>query len=89
MVDQWNRINPVQRTDPLIYNGYAGAFASFFQTGDPNAHKLTNSSQPGVPDVRKTGNEFVVVEDGFENLRLASLEARCKLWESFGDDVPV
>ncbi|PYH95768.1 alpha/beta-hydrolase [Aspergillus ellipticus CBS 707.79] len=85
----WDTVNSVQETDPLIYEGYAGAFASFFQTGDPNAHKLTNSSEPGVPDLQDSGAEFVIAEDGFENVVLKQLKERCAFWKSVGKDVPV
>lgn len=86
---QWNRINAVQTTNPVVYKGYAGAFASFFQTGDPNAHKLTNSFEPGVPLLQKTGEEFVVVDDGFENIRIDQLKKRCDFWRKLGKQIPV
>ncbi|CAI7662965.1 unnamed protein product [Penicillium pancosmium] len=85
----WNRINAVQTTNPVIYKGYAGAFASFFQTGDPNAHKLTGSSEPGVPLLQKAGEEFVVVDDGFENIRIDQLKKRCDFWRKLGKQIPV
>ncbi|KAF9886570.1 hypothetical protein FE257_011342 [Aspergillus nanangensis] len=72
----WNTVNPIQQTDPLVYHGYAGAFASFFQTGDPNAHKLTGAEVLGVPRLRETGLEFVVTEDGFENWEVTGLRER-------------
>lgn len=72
-----------------MYEGYAGAFASFFQTGDPNAHKVTNSSQPGVPVLKSTGEEFLIVDDGFENVKLAELKSRCDFWRSLGKKIPV
>ncbi|PWY70467.1 carboxylesterase [Aspergillus heteromorphus CBS 117.55] len=85
----WDTINTIQETDPLIYKGYTGAFASFIQTGDPNAHKLTNASEPGVPDLHATGDEFVIADAGFENLRLVQLKERCAFWLSVAKDVPV
>ncbi|RAH70447.1 putative carboxylesterase [Aspergillus aculeatinus CBS 121060] len=85
----WNQVNAVQQSDPLIYDGYAGAFASFFQTGNPDAHKLTNASQPGVPLLRTTGREFVVEVDGFENVRLVELPRRCAFWRGVAGRVPV
>ncbi|KAB8242523.1 alpha/beta-hydrolase [Aspergillus flavus] len=85
----WNQVNSIQQTDELIYQGYAGAFASFFQTGDPNAHKLTNSSQPGVPMLQSTGDEFVVTDTGFETAELVLLKERCDFWKSIGERVPV
>ncbi|KAE8335864.1 hypothetical protein BDV24DRAFT_168864 [Aspergillus arachidicola] len=85
----WNQVNSIQQTDELIYQGYAGAFASFFQTGDPNAHKLTNSSQPGVPMLQSTGDEFVVTDTEFETAKLVLLKERCDFWKSIGERVPV
>ena len=85
----WNQVNAVQKTDPLIYEGYAGAFASFFQTGDPNAHKLTNASEPGVPENWRTGEEFVIEADGFENVRVDQLNERCGFWRQVADDIPI
>ncbi|CZR50891.1 probable carboxylesterase [Phialocephala subalpina] len=65
------------------------AFASFFQTGNPNAHKLTNSSIPGVPENWRTGEEFVVEADGFEKLKVDELGERCGFWRQVADDVPI
>lgn len=81
-------MNAVQTTDPLIYKGYAGAFASFFQTGDPNAHKLTNASEPGVPDNKLTQKEFVIEADGFANVPATELLARCDFWRSVAYEIP-
>jgi len=76
----------------LIYSGFTGSFASFFQTGDPNAHKLTNSSEPGVPENWRTGEEFVIESGGFDNVRVdgvSGLDVRCGLWRSVAGDVPI
>ncbi|KAJ6014896.1 alpha/beta-hydrolase [Penicillium herquei] len=85
----WDTINSVQETNRVVYEGYAGAFGSFFQTGDPNAHKLTNSSEPGVPELKNTGKEFVIVDNGFENVQLVQLKKRCAFWLSIGKDIPI
>ncbi|KAJ5677560.1 uncharacterized protein N7477_003193 [Penicillium maclennaniae] len=85
----WDQINSVQETNSIVYEGYAGAFASFFQTGDPNAHKLTHASEPGVPELRITGEEFVIVDHGFETVKLAQLEKRCEFWRGLGKKIPV
>ncbi|KAJ5770615.1 uncharacterized protein N7511_002666 [Penicillium nucicola] len=85
----WNRVNAVQQTNPVVYEGYAGAFASFFQTGDPNAHKVTNASQPGVPELQRTNKEFVIVDDGMENVKLDGLKKRCDFWRELAKEVPV
>ncbi|KAI9640798.1 hypothetical protein NHQ30_010638, partial [Ciborinia camelliae] len=75
----WNQVNAIQKSQPLIYQGYAGALASFMATGSPNRHKVTNDEEPGVPELQ-TGAEFVVEGDGFENLWIGegrqSLERR-------------
>lgn len=85
----WNQVNAVQKTDPVTYEGFTGAFASFFQTGDPNAHKLTNASQPGVPDSWKTGEEFVITSGGFLNLKADQLAKRCEFWRELACDIPI
>ena len=82
-------MNPAQKTNPIVYDGYAGAFASFFQTGDPNAHKITDSAELGVPELQDTGDEFVVVANGFENIRLVELEKRCDFWRKLGKQIPI
>ncbi|KAH8815335.1 carboxylesterase [Xylogone sp. PMI_703] len=85
----WNQVNAVQKTQPVIYEGFAGAFASFFQTGDPNAHKLTDESQPGVPENWRTGEEYVVESSGFANVRVDELNKRCGFWRQVANHVPV
>ncbi|KFZ03620.1 hypothetical protein V502_10798 [Pseudogymnoascus sp. VKM F-4520 (FW-2644)] len=84
----WNQVNPIQKSNQTIYEGFAGAFASFFQTGDPNAHKLTDASHLGVPESRSTGNEFVISEDGFHNVKIDALRERCEFWRQSAKDVP-
>ncbi|KAH8890970.1 carboxylesterase [Thozetella sp. PMI_491] len=84
----WNTLNSVQKTDPFHYQGYTGTFASFFQTGDPNAQKLTNSSIPGVPPL-SSSQEFVINEEGFAHADLAQLKRRCSLWQKLGPRIPI
>jgi hypothetical protein len=86
---QWNQVNSVQQTDPLIYDGFTGAFASFFQTGDPNAHKLTDGREPGVPESRRTGEEYVIQTNGFENVETTILAERCRTWRELAASVPI
>jgi hypothetical protein len=86
---QWNQVNAIQKTQPLIYEGFTGAFASFFQTRDPNARKLTSASEPGVPENWRTGEEFVIEASGFENVRVDQLNARCGFWRQVADDIPL
>ncbi|KAL2872632.1 putative carboxylesterase [Aspergillus lucknowensis] len=85
----WNTVDPIQQSDPLIYEGYAGAMASFFQTGDPNAHKLTNKSVIGVPELKGMGEEFVVRKGGFGNVEVTFLKERCDFFRRVGARVPV
>ncbi|KAJ9621273.1 hypothetical protein H2203_007325 [Taxawa tesnikishii (nom. ined.)] len=87
----WNRVGSLQTTDRLHYLGYTGAFASFFQTNDPNAYKLTNTSVPGVPELTRTGEEFVIQEGGvgFDNVGVGMLETRCAFWRSVAAQVPI
>ncbi|KAF1942201.1 putative carboxylesterase [Clathrospora elynae] len=87
-VQFWNTISPIQISDSLTYQGYAGAMASFIQTGDPNAHKVTNRSIPGVPDV-ETGKQFLVTASGLKQGGIEMLEERCAFWASVAGRVPV
>lgn len=81
-------MNAVQKTQPLIYEGLAGAMASYFQTGDPNAHKLTESSEAAVPELT-TGKEWVVKSDSFEQTDITMLKTRCAFWKENAKDVPL
>lgn len=82
-------MNSIQQTQSLTYKGYAGAFASFFQTGDPNVNKLTNSSEPEVPEIRQTGKEFVIKVDGFITTDVNILNRRCMFWRQAANMVPI
>lgn len=84
----WNQLNAVQQSDPLTYEAYAGAMASFVQTGDPNAHKVTNSSVPGVPPL-KNGEQFVIRSGAIANGHVNQLEERCAFWLEVGDRIPI
>lgn len=87
---QWDQISTIQQTDPFIYQGYTGAFASFFETGDPNAHKLTNASTAGVPLLQKSdAEEFFVAEDGFSDVPIPLLSRRCAFWRSVAAEIPI
>lgn len=83
----WDTLSSVQVTDPFVYQGFTGAFASFIQTGDPNAHKLTNSSVPGVPSLR-SNEEFVIGNDVFSDVQLTYFLERCAFWLENGRSVP-
>lgn len=85
----WNRINPIQSADPYIYEGFTGAFASFFETGDPNAHEVANLSLPGVPEYKEGGEEYVIGPDGFNNIRLPRLERRCGFWMTVAHEISI
>ncbi|ERS99866.1 hypothetical protein HMPREF1624_03232 [Sporothrix schenckii ATCC 58251] len=84
----WNTVDKAQKTDPLHYNSYAGALASFFATGDPNANKLTASSVPGLHDTT-AGEEWAITADGFATWSLAQLQTRCDFWLSIAPRVSI
>ncbi|OJD34500.1 carboxylesterase [Diplodia corticola] len=84
----WNQVNAVQKSQPVTYKGLAGAMASFFQTGDPNAHKLTDDSQAGVPEL-STGEEWVVKPESFEKTDIGQLKTRCTFWRQNAEDIPL
>ncbi|KAI0537608.1 carboxylesterase [Xylaria digitata] len=84
----WNTINAAQQQDPLHYRGYAGALASFFMTGDPNALKLTASNVSGLPEL-STGQEWVIDSPGFTGTELAQLRERCVFWKDVAPKVPI
>ncbi len=87
-VAQWSHKDQAQEADPFHYRGYAGAMASFLATGDPNAHKLTNSSVPGVPSL-ESGKEFNINSDGFAQLELGQFRKRCEFWKTLAPKVPI
>lgn len=62
--------------------------ASFIQTGDPNAHKLTEDSVSGVPAVAED-EQFVVRTGGLANVGISMLEERCSFWLGVADKVPI
>lgn len=87
---QWDQVSAIQKTDPFIYEGFAGAFASFFATADPNAHKLTNASVAGVPKLLpQHGSEFVIESTGFADVPIPQLERRCAFWKSVAPLIPI
>lgn len=87
-VQYWNTVGSIQKTDPLTYQAYAGALASFVQTGDPNAHKVTNASIPAVPGIEE-GKQFLVTAQGLKQGPIDKLEKRCAFWLEVADGVPV
>lgn len=84
----WNQINAVQKSDPLTYDAYAGAMGSFVQTGDPNAHKVTNGSVPAVPSI-DSEEQFVIRTGEVVTDQLDQLEKRCAFWLSVADRIPI
>jgi hypothetical protein len=62
--------------------------ASFIQTGDPNAHKVTNATIPNVPNVEE-GKQFLVTAGGLRQGVISMLEDRCKFWAGVAERVPV
>ncbi|KAF6815930.1 carboxylesterase [Colletotrichum sojae] len=84
----WNQNNAVQKTDPARYQSYAGVFASFFQTGDPNALKLSPSTEAAVPPL-KENKEWTIVDAGFETAELEHLDKRCEFWRKTAARIPI
>ncbi|USW58859.1 Putative carboxylesterase, type B, alpha/Beta hydrolase [Septoria linicola] len=85
----WNQVNTIQKTNLFIYEGFAGAFASFFKTGDPNAYKLTNSSQAAVPELNQGGEQWIIGSNGFATGPTDMLQRRCAFWQSVARRVPI
>ena len=84
----WNQLNAVQQSDPLTYKAYAGAMASFVQTGDVNAHKLTGDDVPDVPALG-SGYQFVIRSGEVRIGNVNQLKKRCEYWLSVADQVPM
>ncbi|KAL5113897.1 hypothetical protein ACEQ8H_008218 [Pleosporales sp. CAS-2024a] len=87
-VQYWNTVGEIQKTDALTYQGYAGAMASFVQTGDPNAHEVTNARVVGLPET-KTGQQFLVTSTGLEIGNATMLDKRCAFWLDISAEIPV
>ncbi|KAL0259443.1 hypothetical protein SLS55_005180 [Diplodia seriata] len=69
--------------------GYLSEYTiSFFQTGDPNAHKLTDDSQSGVPELG-TGKEWVIKTESLEETDIGRLKTRCAFWRENAEDIPL
>jgi carboxylesterase type B len=84
----WNTVSDVQKKDQVTYQGYAGAMASFVQTGDPNAHKVTEGGVVGVPGMR-SGMQFLVTSEGLKEGGIGMLEERCAFWLEVAGRVPI
>lgn len=85
---QWNTVSSVQQTNPDIYHGYTGAFASFFMTSDPNALKLTGNNDSGVPPL-SINEEFNINAAGFADIELTQFKTRCDFWRSVAAKIPI
>jgi carboxylesterase type B len=84
----WNSIDKAHLDDPLHYQGYAGALASFFATSNPNALKLTGPSVPGVPPL--DGDErWIIDSKGFDVAPIAELKDRCDFWRKLAKRIPI
>lgn len=73
-----------------VYRGYAGAFANFFQFGDPRGRKAAGVAVEH-PRVR-TGKEWYLGADGEGTVGTAgrkSLEERCAFWRGLAANVPI
>ncbi|KAK5651358.1 hypothetical protein OQA88_12591 [Cercophora sp. LCS_1] len=84
----WYLPSLAQQTDSLHYQGFTGAIASFFMTGDPNALKLTNSSVQGAPPFA-SGKQFVVTPESFDQVGYGQLKARCDFWKTMAHKIPI
>ena len=62
--------------------------ASFIQTGDPNAHKVTNASVAGVPRLNEV-RQLVVSGAGprIAQGNVSMLEERCAFWLEVAEKV--
>lgn len=78
----------MQKTEPDIYHGYTGAFASFFETDNPNALKLTGANDSGVPPLA-SGKEFNINADGTIDIQLTQFKTRCAFWKSVAAKIPI
>ncbi|RAO68243.1 uncharacterized protein BHQ10_004255 [Talaromyces amestolkiae] len=87
-VSWWDNPNVLQTEYPTIYHGFAGAYASLIQTGNPNTNKLTNSSEAAVPNI-KTGKEWVIAMSGFTTAKIEQLKERCGFWMDVAANVPI
>lgn len=85
---QWSKPNALQTEYPMIYQGFAGAYASLIQTGNPNTNKLTNSSEAAVPNIRM-GNEWVIAMSGITTTKIERLKERCGFWMDVAGNVPI
>ncbi|KAM7219133.1 carboxylesterase [Rhypophila decipiens] len=90
-VNWWNTPNQQQQTNPLVYKGFVGAFASFFATGDPNKRKLTSPETPGIPKLNdeEDEEEFIIQSDGFTTAKITSLKKRCDFWTRLAPRIPI
>ncbi|KAH8649083.1 Alpha/Beta hydrolase protein [Xylariales sp. PMI_506] len=82
----WMNPHEGQLQYPLLYQGLAGAYSSYVQTGDPNAHKLTNSSIREAPNIH-TGLQYSFGSHGIRTGRLVELPERCGFWLSIASEI--
>ncbi|KAH7305825.1 acetylcholinesterase [Stachybotrys elegans] len=84
----WNTINEAHTRDLLHYQGYAGALASFFATGDPNKLKLTEPAVAGTPKLA-SGKRWIIDEAGFGTGDVALIKQRRNLWRRLSHKIPI
>lgn len=85
---EYTSLQAAYRRTPSLTLAAPGAFASFFQTGDPNALKLSASTEAGVPPL-KDSKEWVVNPEGFATADLGQLEKRCGFWKKTAAKIPI
>ncbi|RPB04337.1 alpha/beta-hydrolase [Choiromyces venosus 120613-1] len=88
--DSWNTIQPAQTLCSFLYRAYAGGYASFVQTGDPNTNKITDKNIDGFPEVG-TGKLFLIGDGGVANSTTPVGNAGFAGWQrkcNFGGPMP-
>jgi hypothetical protein len=78
-------ITTSQKTKKMVYEAFAGAFASFIQTGNPSSHLKAAEAIPRID----SGNMWRVQDGKFGLIDSKYLQQRCKFWQTHGQLVPV
>jgi hypothetical protein len=42
-----------------------------------------------VPENWRTGEEFVILQNGFDNVKVDDLNKKCGFWRQVANDVPI
>jgi hypothetical protein len=85
-------------TNQLISAGFAGSFAGYFKTGDPNAHQFAAADVASVPKLNKAAGaqtaaldteKLVITTEGFEVANVGLLAKRCTFWKSIAGEIRI